>query len=197
MLTIMLWSQTAGYMLDLSLVFPSSWPVKCQRWFSLFFLSVCESEALCLSHWCVFLFMGWQWSVSDSECPRSLLPSWAVHCTALPVRGPCFPGTHKTWGQPHGQTSFPVSSHAVTSCVTHPCIQLPLALWKLNLLSAYTARGCSDGSLWPMLLCQAAAGEAQGSAVCQLAAPSPSSAEEQQMPGHSVGSALLFTREAW
>lgn len=153
MLTIMLWSQTAGCTLDLSFVFPSSWPVKCQRWFS--FFVVCESEALCLSQWCVFLFSQWQWSVSDSECPQSQLPFWTVPCTALPVRGPCFPGIHRTWGQPHGQTSFPVSSHDVTSRVTHPWHPATTCTLKAaGFLSDCTAGVCRDGSLWPMLLCQ-------------------------------------------
>lgn len=84
------------------------------------------------------------------------------------------------------------------SHVTHPWYALtPCTLKTVNLLSDYTAGVCSDGSLWLVLLCQVAAGKAQVSRVCQLTAPSPSSAKEQQMPGQGVVSALQSTRDAW
>lgn len=120
-------------------------------------------------------------SLHSSACERALL-SWHPQELRAAPRADQLPSV-----QPCCHIICDSSLDPVTTCT----------LKTANLLSAYTAQGCRDGSLWPMLLCQAAAAEAQGSAVCQLASPSPASAEEQQMPGHGVGSPLLFTREAW
>lgn len=100
-------------------------------------------------------------SVHSSACERALLSWQPQELGAAP------------WAE-----QLPVSSPAVTSSVTQPRSPVSTCTLKtVNSLSHCTARVCSDGSLWPVLLCQAAAGKAQGSTVSQLTAPSPSSAE--------------------
>lgn len=121
-------------------------------------------------------------SVHSSACERALLSWQPQELRAAP------------WAE-----QLPMSSPAVTSRVTQPCSPVTTCTLKtVSSLSHCTARVCSNGSLWPVLLCQAAAGKAQGSTVSQLTAPSPLPVlKEQQMPGHGAVSALQVTRDAW
>lgn len=128
-------------MLDLPLLFPSSWPFKCQR--------------------CFFLFYVWNPSLVPVACisihgltlERDSLPFWAVHCTAiclwedpafLPSRQPGDPRA-APWAAQLPRCTTVRSAMAVSHHVwLMSGMQLPPALLKtLNLLSYYKMRVCS------------------------------------------------------